>query len=119
MIKDWTGGNSGFYSVNHRKKEIEVEEYDFYCTHPESIKLFLKAAKNNGLVIMFMKLTFLESAKRYNFFKKYPPKYVYVYVNRQGCGKGTDNFKNGGAAAYCMYVWQKGDKNEPIIRWIN
>lgn len=161
MIKDWTGGNSGFYSVNHRKKEIEVEEYDFYCTHPESIKLFLKAAKNtnliipnnilepccgigsiskilkengysvyssdlidrgygeetgidflktnkwdnqfdciftnlpyryaveitekaiktvknNGLVIMFMKLTFLESAKRYNFFKKYPPKYVYI-----------------------------------------
>lgn len=202
MIKDWTGGNSGFYSVNHRKKEIEVEEYDFYCTHPESIKLFLKAAKNtnliipnnilepccgigsiskilkengysvyssdlidrgygeetgidflktnkwdnqfdciftnppyryaveitekaiktvknNGLVIMFMKLTFLESAKRYNFFKKYPPKYVYVYVNRQGCGKGTDNFKNSGAAAYCMYVRQKEIKNEPIIRWIN
>ena len=80
MIKDWTGGNSGFYSVNHR---------------------------------------FLESAKRYNFFKKYPPKYVYVYVNRQGCGKGTDNFKNSGAAAYCMYVWQKEIKNEPIIRWIN
>lgn len=51
MIKDWTGGNSGFYSVNHRKKEIEVEEYDFYCTHPESIKLFLKAAKNTNLII--------------------------------------------------------------------
>lgn len=50
MIKDWTGGNSGFYSVNHRKKEIEVEEYDFYCTHPESIKLFLKAAKNTNLM---------------------------------------------------------------------
>ncbi len=45
--------------------------------------------------------------------------YIYIYVNRQGCGKGTDNFKNSGAAAYCMYVWQKEIKNEPIIRWIN
>lgn len=100
-------------------------QFDCIFTNPpyryavEITEKAIKTVKNNGLVIMFMKLTFLESAKRYNFFKKYPPKYVYVYVNRQGCGKGTDNFKNGGAAAYCMYVWQKGDKNEPIIRWIN
>lgn len=201
MAKDWTGGNSGFYTTNHRKKADEVEENDFYATHHDSVKLFLKAVKetnlflpnnmwenacgdgaiskvlksegynvfssdlidrgygeetnldflttdkytntfdciitnppykfatefveksiekvkDNGLVIMFMKLTFLESAKRYELFKKYPPKYVYVHVNRQGCGKGGGTFKNGGAAAYCWYVWQKGCTTEPIIRWI-
>lgn len=201
MVKDWIGGNTGFYTTNHRKKEDEVEENDFYATHVDSVKLFLKVAKEtnliipnnilepccgdgaiskvlkaegynvyssdlvdrgygeeygvdfltthkwddkfncictnpaykfavetteraieavkeNGLVIMFMKLTFLESAKRYTFFKKYPPKYVYVHVDRQGCGKGGGTFKNGGAAAYCWYVWQKGCKDEPIIRWI-
>lgn len=201
MSKDWIGGNKGFYTTNHRKKEEEVEENDFYATHPDSVKLFLKAAKetnltlpnniwenacgdgaiskvlkdngytvfstdlvdrgygeesgldfltnkkydnkfdciitnppyskarefversieavkDNGLVVMFMKLTFLESAKRYSLFKQYPPKYVYVHVDRQGCGKGGGTFKNSGAAAYCWYVWQKGCTSEPIIRWI-
>ena len=78
----------------------------------------IEAVKNNGLVVMFMKLTFLESAKRYSLFKQYPPKYVYVHVDRQGCGKGGGTFKNSGAAAYCWYVWQKGCTTEPIIRWI-
>lgn len=201
MTKDWTGGNKGFYTTNHRKKEDEVEENDFYATHPDSVKLFLKVAKEtnlllpnnmwenacgdgaiskvlksegytvfssdlidrgygeetnldflttdkytntfdciitnppykfatefveksiekvkyNGLVIMFMKLTFLESAKRYKLFQNFPPKYVYIHVDRQGCGKGGGTFKNSGAAAYCWYVWQKGCKDEPIIRWI-
>lgn len=201
MVKDWIGGNTGFYTTNHRKKEDEVEENDFYATHSDSVKLFLKAAKetnlilpnnmwesacgdgaiskvlktegynvfssdlidrgygeetgldflttdkyintfdciitnppykfasefvekaievvkDDGLVIMFMKLTFLESAKRYKLFQSYPPKYVYVHVDRQGCGKGGGTFKNSGAAAYCWYVWQKGCKDEPIIRWI-
>lgn len=200
MTKDWIG-NTSIYACNHRKKDCEVEKNDFYATHPESVELFLKRAKetnlnipnniwecacgdlaitkvlrkygynvfstdlvdrgygdkvgidfltcndyknkfdciftnppyamakdfveraidqvkDNGLVIMFLKLTFLESASRYPLFQKYPPKYVYVYVDRQGCGKGGGTFKNGGAAAYAMYVWQKGYIEETILRWI-
>lgn len=201
-MKDWTGGNSGLYSTNHRSKESEVEDLDFYATHPESVELFLKAAKdtnlqlpkfflepacgdgaickvlvkhnhqgnffdiaergygdkldffeynkivdekypvmiitnppykyakefvekslsllkNKDLCIMFMKLTFLESKGRFDLFKNNPPKYVYIHVNRQGCGKGGGEFKNGGAACYAWYVWEKGCTDEPIIRWIN
>jgi hypothetical protein len=67
---------------------------------------------------MLLKITFLETKKRYDFFKINPPKYIYVFVNRQGCGKGGGEFKNGGAALYSWMIWIKGSKTEPIIRWI-
>ena len=51
MSKDWIGGNKGFYTTNHRKKDSDVEENDFYATHPDSVNLFLKAAKETNLII--------------------------------------------------------------------
>lgn len=51
-------------------------QFDCIFTNPpyryavEITEKAIKTVKNNGLAIMFMKLTFLESAKRYNFFKK-------------------------------------------------
>lgn len=73
---------------------------------------------------MFLKLQFLEGKKRKEMFDKYPPKYVYVFSERQRCAMNGDFNKyinNGGthgAVAYCWYVWEKGFSGEPIIRWI-
>lgn len=39
--KDWFG-NSSFFIQNHRKKETEVSQADFYATHPTSVRAFLK-----------------------------------------------------------------------------
>jgi tRNA/tmRNA/rRNA uracil-C5-methylase (TrmA/RlmC/RlmD family) len=38
--KDWLG-NSSFFIQNHRKKDSEVSEADFYATHPNSVRTFL------------------------------------------------------------------------------
>ena len=72
-------------------------------------------------LIMFLKLTFLETQKRRKLFEKYPPKYVFVFSKRQMCAMNGDFKKcgfTGGASAYCWFVWEKGFKGYPIIDWI-
>ena len=206
MAKDWTG-NTAIYACNHRAKEEDVAENDFYATHPESIQLFLKKCKernfklpekiwecaagqghiakelvaegydilgtdlvdrgygegnidflqlnkenlrdewksylkcvftnppyalskpfvekslelldSDGICIMFLKTTFLETKGRLDLFKNRKLKYVWQYVNRQGCGKNGGTFKNGGAAAYAMFIWDNSYNGLPEIDWID
>lgn len=203
-MKDWSGNNN-LYICNHRTKESMVAEYDLYCTHPDSIQLFLNKAKErnlyipnqiwepaaglnsivnvlkengydvlatdlvdrglnqenldflqqtresvqiykpylkciftnppyafakefvekslelldpDGICIMFLKLTFLESKKRYSLFQNHKLKHVWIYSERQGCGKNTTTFENSGAAAYAMFIWDNSYDGLPEIDWI-
>ena len=203
--RDWTG-NTSIYACNHRTKESDVADHDLYCTHPESIQLFLNKCKernfilpekiyepccglgsisnelikaghdvlstdlidrgygegnidflkltketlrpewkdylkcivtnppykyaqecvekaielldDDGICIMFLKTTFLESKSRIELFKKHKLRYIWQYVDRQGCGKNTTIFKNGGAAAYAMFIWDKSYNGLPELDWI-
>lgn len=203
--KDWTG-NSKLYICNHRASDDEVAEHDLYCTHPESIQLFLNKCKerkiylphdiwepccglgsisdelinagynvlstdlidrgygegnidflkltketlrsewklyskciftnppykyatecvnkalelldDDGICIMFLKTTFLESKNRIKLFDKKKLKYVWQYVKRQGCGKNTRTFENSGAAAYSMFIWDNAYNGLPELDWI-
>jgi hypothetical protein len=85
----------------------------------EFVEKSLNIVKKNNKVAMFLKLTFLESSKRKKLFKKYPPKYIYVYSKRAICAK-NGNFDKypSSAIAYCWFVWVKGYENEPKIRWL-
>lgn len=70
-------------------------------------------------VAMFLKLTFLEGQKRKKFFEKYPPKIIYVFSSRRKCAlNGRFEDTGSSAAAYAWFVWEKGFKGEPIIKWI-
>lgn len=83
----------------------------------------LQTIKTGHKVAMFLKLTFLESKRRQQFFKKYPPKIVYVSSSRLQCAKNGDFEKYGKgvgtAVAYAWFIWEKGFQGEPIIRWVN
>lgn len=69
--------------------------------------------------IMFLKIQFLESQERQALFKRYPPKYVYINSKRQICAmNGEFNKYRTTAICYCWYIWEKGFKGDPIIRWI-
>lgn len=71
-------------------------------------------------VAMFLKLTTLEGQKRYNLiYSKFPPKTIYVYVKRIGCYKNGDTNISDLAVAYAWFVWVKGSKTDPVIKWIN
>ena len=72
---------------------------------------------------MFLKLTFLESEKRYKeIFEKTPPKTIYVFSKRVLCAKNAEfeRMKEGGgsAVAYGWFVWEKGYKGTTQVEWI-
>jgi len=127
--RDYGKGNIDFLKFT---KENLPEEYKPYLkcifTNPPYafslpfIEKSLELLDNDGICIMFLKTTFLESQKRVSLFKKHKLKYVWQYVNRQGCGRnGGDengNFENGGAAAYAMYIWDNSYNGLPEIDWI-
>lgn len=70
-------------------------------------------------VIMLLKIQFLEGKDRRKFFENYPPKYVYVNSSRQTCYLNGDMSKKlSSASCYCWFIWEKGFKGEPVIRWI-
>jgi hypothetical protein len=76
----------------------------------------------NSQCAMFVKIQFLETQKRYELFKKYPPKKVLICVNRVHCGKDghfDNNTCSGGAACYCWLIYQNGYTGPCTIDWIN
>lgn len=71
-------------------------------------------------VAMFLKIQFLEGKKRRKFFEENPPRVVYVSTSRLRCAKnGIFNRKRSSAICYAWFVWKKGYRGNPIIRWIN
>lgn len=57
-----------------------------------------------GYVIMLLRLNFFESRSRFEFFKKYRPKYCYVHHERMSF---SDDGKRD-SIAYCHMVFKKG-----------
>jgi len=73
-------------------------------------------------VAMFLRIQFLETKERREFFKSYPPKTVYVSSKRILCamnGEFANYSKNGSAACYCWFIWQKGFNGETVLKWFN
>ena len=89
----------------------------------EFIEKGMKLLTDDGQMAMFLKVQFLEGAKRKEFFEKYPPKYVYVFRNRMATwNNGNELDSNGKRWATTMchawFIWEKGSKTEPIVRWL-
>ena len=87
----------------------------------EFVERSLELVEDGNKVAMFLRLSFLEGSKRGEFFNKFPARYVYVASGRIQCAKNGDfnSLKNGTAVAHAWFVWEKGFKGEPIIRWFN
>ena len=89
----------------------------------EFVEHALWSVTNGHKVAMFLKVQFLEGKERRKLFEKYPPKVIYVASGRLLCAKNGefDKMRKGGgsAVAYAWFVWKKGVKGEPTVRWIN
>ena len=88
-----------------------------YIHAQEFVQKALDAIVEDNKVIMLFKLAFVESAKRHEFFKANPPKYIYVHSRRIGIWKSNIP-KGGNALCYAWFVWEKGYVGETILRWI-
>jgi hypothetical protein len=81
----------------------------------------LRFVKKGRYVILLQRIMFLESSKRYKLFQESPPKYVYIHSSRIAIAKGGDfkRYEKGGRSmCFAWYVWEKGFKGEPTLRWI-
>ena len=80
----------------------------------------LELLKPGRKAYMFLKLTFLESKKRYEkLFKDYPPQKVYVFSERVICAMNGEFDKYPSSAiAYAWFVWEKGYTGKTIVEWL-
>lgn len=103
--------------------EAKPTEYDIITNPPYKYALeFCEKAieVTYNKVAMFLKLTFLEGKKRLEFFKKYPPKKIYVFSSRVKCAMNGDFDSIGGSAVcYAWFIWEKGFTGKPVIDWID
>ena len=129
------------YGYNVRNSDLikrvdEIEQLDFLqsnekwhgdiITNPpykyaqEFIEKSIDLIEDGNKVAMLLRLQFLEGKRRKELFKKYPPKYVYVFSGRINCAKNGDFITyNSSALSYAWFVWEKGYKGETTIKWIN
>ena len=70
-------------------------------------------------VAYMLKLSFLEGQERQILFRKYPPSRVLVFSKRITCAKNGDfeHYKNS-AIAHAWFIYEKGNKKNPIADWI-
>ena len=86
----------------------------------EFVEKAIEISMDGTKIAMFLKLTFLEGKSRHKLFEKYPPKRIYVFSSRVKCAKNGDFQSIGSSAvAYAWFIWEKGFKGEPIVKWFN
>ena len=91
-----------------------------YIFAKEFVEKALEISMDGTKIAMFLKLTFLEGAKRKELFDKYKPEKIYVFRNRVDCWKnGIKPDKPSKAVCYAWFIWKKGFKGDPVIKWIN
>jgi hypothetical protein len=96
-----------------------IDSFDTVITNPpyskalEFVKKSLELVADGNKVIMFLRLLFLEGQKRYEFFKENPPVRIYVFSNRVSLKE------NAKIICFSWFVWEKGFKGDPIIKFIN
>ena len=95
---------------------------EFFCGNcaKDFVEKALSLVDDGRYVCMFLKLTFLEGKSRRPLFDKYPPIRVWVSTSRMKCYmNGVSNSNNASAVCYAWFVWKKGYKGYPEIRWFN
>ena len=112
-------------------KDTLVGRPDLIITNPpyncasEFVEKSIETLNLGGKCCMFLKIQFLEGQKRKELFDKYPPKYIYVFRNRMATWNNGQEFDPKTGKHWCTtmchswFVWEKGFKGEPIVRWLD
>lgn len=121
LIDRGYGNTKDFFSYSNWNGDIVTNPP--YKLAIKFIEHSLKITKTGSKICMFLKLQFLESKLRKLLFTKFPPKTLYVSSSRILCAKNGDfaGMINGGgsAVAYGWFVWENGNTNDTIIKWVN
>ena len=96
-----------FYNI--RDKHDIIIGNPPYSEAQEFIEHSFELLNENGILIFLLRTNFLESKKRYEFWKKYPLSKLYTLSKRPSfTGKGTD------ATSYSWFIWDKSSNVQEI-----
>lgn len=70
-------------------------------------------------IAFLLPIRYLEGQARKEIFKQHPPKTVHISSSRLQCSLNAKFDGIGSAMAYAWFVWQKGFKGSPTIKWFN
>jgi hypothetical protein len=79
----------------------------------------LSVLQEGKKLALFLKLIYLEGKRRKQLFEREPFETLYVMSSRINCAKNGDfDACSGSAIAFAWYVWRKGFRGTPVIKWI-
>lgn len=114
------GGIGDFLAIDNIYWHGDIITNPPYKYAQEFVEKALSIIPDGNKVAMFLKLTFLEGKARKELFKTNPPKTVWVSSSRLKCAmNGEFDAVGGSATAYAWYIWEKGFKGDPVIKWFN
>lgn len=122
-------GFEGTVIDNFLTHDFKGETFDNIITNPpytlaqEFAEKSLSILSTHGQLALFLKIQFLEGLKRREFFKKYPPKYIAVFSNRQNpLRNGSTVDENGkpwsSTMCFAWFIWERGFTGEPAVKWL-
>lgn len=88
----------------------------------EFVEKSISLISEGDKVAMFLRIQFLETKERKEFFKHFPIKTVYVSSGRILCamnGEFANYSKNGSAACYAWFIWEKGFVGDTTLKFFN
>lgn len=115
------------YGYGKVKNAFKIKRADNIITNPpfnlaeKLARKFVRVTDNK--VALLLRLSFLESARRYAFFEEYAPTRIYIFTERVSMYPAktakSKKKKATGTVAYAWFVWEKGDMiAEPRVHWI-
>ena len=106
-----------FFTVKENKMDI-VTNPPYFCAS-EFLRHALEISREKVKIAMLFRLAFLEGQKRYELFKKYPIKKVYVFSKRLNCAKNAEFEKyKSNAIAFAWFIWEVGYTGITQLQWI-
>ena len=115
-------GGKDFLTCELPDAEALVTNPPFKSNLPEKLLRRVLPLKKYQVVALFCRLTFMESARRFNLFKDHPPAKILAFAERINCNEKyfDQNDGLGGMVAYAWFIWDQtwDDRNGTMLDWV-
>lgn len=120
LIDRGYGKQGDFFLTNYPEEEFDIVTNPPYNEIHIIIKRCIQLCKSK--VALLLPLSYLAGVERWEDLYKdlaYSPSRVYIYINRPFIGKnGGFDKRVGSKIDYAWYIWEKGIRTNPVIKWI-